>query len=293
MTVAASFIRGKPIMQTYDPGATVLHAGDVVVIGDLPCVVHEDDPAFTGAGTLDAVAVGGGIYAMTADASIPLGTSVYWDPTQLKVTESAATGTVHFGVIVGGANDKLSDAAATTCSVLHAPAAGGAGSTIYSLGATANDNISNTASETAFATTATIPAGSLQAGDIVHIRTVVNVLAQNSTNTNNVKLKIATSGGNTYTAIITSGAANLAANGMVYIDVDCVFTAVGTAGSFYANGIQLTNIATGTTALPVVLGATAINTNEAVIIEVTDTQSAGSVGNNAQLQMLNVSRQRR
>src|SRR4051794_31558775 len=102
MTVQASFVAGKPRMVDYDPGSSTVHAGDVIVVGDLPCVAHEDIPAFTGAKTLDALAVGGGCYAMTADASYPIGTYVFWDPTAGKVTTAAAGNTVPFGWIVGG-----------------------------------------------------------------------------------------------------------------------------------------------------------------------------------------------
>jgi predicted RecA/RadA family phage recombinase len=117
----ASFVSGKPLMVNYDPGATVINAGDVVVVGNLPCVAHEAIPAFTGAKTLDALAVQGGIYDVTAAASYSPGTYVHWDPTAVKVTAIPAGGTVPFGVVVGGAANALSDAAGTAVAVLHAP----------------------------------------------------------------------------------------------------------------------------------------------------------------------------
>lgn len=292
MTVSASFISGKPIMVDYDPGATVVHAGDVVIVGDLPCVAHEDIPAFTGAKTLDAVAIRGGNYAMTADGTYPIGSYVYWDPTQSKVTASdtASASAVPFGWIVGGSTNRLSDAAGTAVLVHHDPTDDTG--LIYCLGATANDNITNTSAETAFATTAVIPAGQLAAGDVLHVRAVGIVNAQNSTNTNAVKLKISTAA-NTFTAILNTGAINAAANAVFMIDADLIFTAVGASGNLYATGDSSFGTTAGGTRTGFLLANTAINTNLAVTVEVTDTQSAASTGNVTQLMELLIEKKRR
>ncbi len=124
MTMAA-FLRGKPIMQPYSVGAGSCNAGDVVVVNDLPCVAHEDIPAFTGGETTDSLAVSGGIYQIPADAAYADGTYVLWDTSKLQVTTVSAITTYPFGWIVGGPNDLASDGgptgAASLASVLHHP----------------------------------------------------------------------------------------------------------------------------------------------------------------------------
>ena len=120
----AAFIRGKPRFTDYDPGATVVHAGDVIVIGKVPCIAHVDIPAFAGAKTLDALAIGGGIYEMTAAVgTYAIGTFVYWDSNAAKVTTASSNTTTPFGVIVGGAAHRLSDATGATVTVAHDPEA--------------------------------------------------------------------------------------------------------------------------------------------------------------------------
>ena len=131
----AAFVSGKPRMVNYDPGATVVHAGDVIVIGKVPCIAHVDIPAFTGAKTLDALAIGGGIYEMTADVgTYAIGTFMFWLPSSSKVTGTFATGAVPFGPIVGGTAHALSDAAGTTVLVAHEPEAPTAMATSFASG---------------------------------------------------------------------------------------------------------------------------------------------------------------
>ena len=119
----ASFVAGKPLMVDYT--GTGVSAGDVIVIGGMPCVAHEDIPAFTGGLTKDALAVGGGIYAMAADGAYPNGTFVYWDSVLLQVSAQIGANRMPFGEIVGGATYQLSDGgptgAAAVCLVRHLP----------------------------------------------------------------------------------------------------------------------------------------------------------------------------
>lgn len=292
----ASFLKGKPIMQDYTPSSSY-NAGDVIVIGNAPFVAHEDNPPFTQTGGVfgttikDALACRGGIYAMTADQNYySMGTYVYWDPTNLVVTGASGANCVPFGWIVGGATDQLSDATATTVSVLHDPSDDTG--MVLKLGATTNDNITNTATETAFANTAVIPANSLVPGDTIHVRAVARVIAQNSTNTNAISVKISTAAA-TFTTVFNTGAVNAAANAVAIIDTDLIFTAVGGSGAFYATG-DLAFGATGTATRSVqFLPSTSIATNIAVTVEVTDLQSAASTGNNVQLVELLVEKRRK
>ena len=127
MTVAArpyaAFWSGKPVMARYTT-TSGYKAGDVIVVGGLPCVAHEDKPAFTGDTLLDSLAVGGGIYKMVADAAYPPGTSVYWDDTNKKAT-TTATANKHFGWLLAGADGDMAGAGSTgdltACYVYHDP----------------------------------------------------------------------------------------------------------------------------------------------------------------------------
>lgn len=164
----------------------------------------------------------------------------------------------------------------------------------FQLGAVSTtDTVTNTATETAFATTAVIPANYLAAGDALHIRLAVEVTAQNSTNTNTIKLKIQTASGPTFTVLVSTGAQNVAANGVCLIDVDVFFTAIGATGSFYMVGDQAFGAQGTATRSPVALGATAINTTETITIQATCTQSAASAGNITQLLSLEVTKKRK
>jgi hypothetical protein len=283
MTMAI-FKYGKPVMVKEVP-AVSYSAGDVIVKENIPFIAHVDNPPFGTTVITGALAAGGGVYTVTADAAYKVGTYVYWDPTNSKVT-TGVNGTVPFGWIVAGPSGYASDGGPTTdgdlCDVLHAPSA--APDLVLTLGVTANDNITNTNSETAFATIATIPAATLQAGDVVRVKAVAQVNAQNSTNTNQFKLAIETAV-NTFTTIYDSTALNIAASGLAVLDFDLVFTAVGNSGSFYAVGAAGTGN-TGASLATKALAATAINTTSAVRIRVTDTQSAASTGNVAQLLLM-------
>ena len=166
------------------------------------------------------------------------------------------------------------------------------GVTNYALGAiNTADNISNISTETAFATTGTIPAQALQAGDVIHVRAVAQVTAQNSTNTNRFKLKIQNTGNNT--TLFDSTALNIAANGMCVVDFDIFLTAAGASGAFYAIGeSNVANLNAGAKSVQAVAN-TAINTNTAITIQLTDTVNAANAGNNATLLDLEVWNHRR
>jgi len=291
MSQMTYYVGGKPIMVDYTPTNTY-NTGDVIVIGDMPFVAHVANPPFGTAVIKDALGARGGIYAGTADVnSYQVGTYVYWDPTDQQFTATGSTTSVPFGWIVGlGANNAADTTASTTISVLHDPSDDTG--MIYVSGQTANDNITNTGSETAFARTAIIPAGTLEPGDTIHVRAVVLVTGQNSTNTNNVKLKMTTAV-NTFTQLFASGAVNAAANAVCIIDADILVTANGNAGSFQVTGDEAFGAQGTATRSPFYVAATAFNTNIAITVEVTDTQSAASTGNVTQLVELIVEKKRK
>lgn len=98
MTMQAQFRSGNPVMGEYTPGAAV-SAGDVVVLGEMPCVAH----AAIAANELGALAAGGGIYRVTAAGPLAAGALVYWDDTNNKVT-ATATGNKAFGFVAPGSS---------------------------------------------------------------------------------------------------------------------------------------------------------------------------------------------
>ena len=120
----STYRMGKPVMVPFDAGVTTYNAGDVIVEGPTPVVVHLDIPQFTGGATQDAVAVGGGIYEMVTDGTGVIGDEVFWDATNKKIT-ATAVGNTHFGIMVAGPTFLLSGASPTTdldlCWVLHRP----------------------------------------------------------------------------------------------------------------------------------------------------------------------------
>lgn len=124
MTMAA-FKYGKPVMAAGTP-SVAYSAGDVLVFGGVPMVAHVDNPPFSPTVVEDALAVGGGIYTMAADAAYPVGQAVLWDTLKQQVTTTYRAGiSVPFGYIVGGPTGQYGDggptAAGSLCDVLHQP----------------------------------------------------------------------------------------------------------------------------------------------------------------------------
>jgi predicted RecA/RadA family phage recombinase len=111
MSFNAQFDSGDPIMVDYTPGSAV-SAGDVVVQSEVPMVAHED----IASDALGALAAMGGIYKMTADAAIAIGTRVYWNASSNKVT-TTASGHKLFGFVVADPSSQDGD----IVSVLHVP----------------------------------------------------------------------------------------------------------------------------------------------------------------------------
>lgn len=300
MAMSATYLRGKPIMQDSWPSSTWA-AGDVIVIGNRPFVAHVDNPPSSVGNVLpsgpttikDALAVSGGIYQMASDAAYPVGIYVYWNPTAKQITASPTSGgnCVPFGWIVGGPSDLLSDGgptgAAGLCSIMHDPTDDTG--MLYSVGAPANDSLTSLGAATAFATTVTIPAGQLVAGDMIHIRASAFVKQQNSNDTNLLVLQWANNSVNT--VLCNTTAINAHNNAVCIIDVDLVFTSVGNSGSFNFVG----DSAFGANATRATLGAvnTTCNTNVNSTISLIDTQSSNSASNIVQLTELTVEKRRK
>jgi predicted RecA/RadA family phage recombinase len=263
--------------------AAAVNPGDVNIIGTFASVATEA----VSANQLGALAVSGKFFLPKDTSVFAQGDPVFWNPTGTPQLGTASTGcatSTPAGVRVGqacqaqvtGDNYVLTKLLPESRLDSH-----------FTPLADAITNVANT--DTAFATTATIPAGLLEAGDIISVKATGVVTGQNGANTNTVKLKILTAT-NTYTAIVNTGAVNAAANGTFIIDVDLIFGYVGASGGFTTVGAEAFGAPGTATLSPVYLANTAINTNTAITIEVTDQVNAASAGNVIQLLELNVAR---
>lgn len=120
---SVNFIGGRPQMVDYTPAAAK-SAGDVVVSGAVPFVVHVANPPFGTTTIKDAVAARGGVYQGTADGAMTVGGDAFWDATNAKFTTTAA-GNTHFGTTVAGPTGDLVGAGPTADGnavyVLHDP----------------------------------------------------------------------------------------------------------------------------------------------------------------------------
>lgn len=92
----AKFLHGQPVMVDHTPAVAVA-AGQVVLSGNLTLVAHLD----IAAGRKGALAMGGGVYELTADGDLAPGDKVYWNDTTNKITKTAAAGAnKHFGYVL-------------------------------------------------------------------------------------------------------------------------------------------------------------------------------------------------
>lgn len=135
--------------------------------------------------------------------------------------------------------------------------------------------------ETAFDVSYTLPKNSLRAGDILHIRAVVNFAnASNSTETALIRLKIGS------TTIAATVALDHAAGDVAVINATLHVRAVGAAGSILAFGHKSAGVPT-TVAAPQTQGfylaPTAIDTTVAQAITVTQQNSGSNANTGGQL----------
>lgn len=110
MAFQARLHHGTPRMVDYTPSSAVA-AGDVVVIGSVPHIAHLDIPA----NRKGALAAQGGVYQVTAAATIAVGKKVYWDDTANRVTETTGTNTSF------GWTESAAGTSGSSVYVLHMP----------------------------------------------------------------------------------------------------------------------------------------------------------------------------
>jgi hypothetical protein len=142
--------------------------------------------------------------------------------------------------------------------------------------------IVNIAVITAYDKSYTIPANTLQAGDVIRIKAQVIATATNSTDTLVVTLKI---GG---TTVIATTALDVANGDLGYIEADIVIRTVGASGTLVGTGVWNTGVPGTATTRAFLLASTAIDTTATQAITVSSTWSVQDVGNSSRLDILTV-----
>lgn len=146
--------------------------------------------------------------------------------------------------------------------------------------------ITNLTAETDFDKSFALSANDLAVGDVLHIRALVSVPAQNSTDTLNVKLYIGT------VAIAATGAVDVATGDEALIDAYVVVTAVGASGNVRGSGLTAEGVPGTVTGKAFILAPTALDTTVANTIKATATWSVANAGNQAVLKSLTVTSER-
>lgn len=100
-----TYVSGRPKMFTYTPASAKL-AGDVVVIGGFPVVLHAPNPQYGTTTAQDAASSGGGIYKGIADGALAVGARVFWDDTNDKFS-ATSVGNTDFGILLAGPTGDL------------------------------------------------------------------------------------------------------------------------------------------------------------------------------------------
>lgn len=113
MAAEARLKHGNPLMCDYTPSGADVAAGKVVAVGDITAIAHSKIVD----GTLGALAVGGGVYTVTAAGAYSAGTRVYWDDSANKVTTTLDSNK-GFGYIAPGSS---SGADGDLVDVIHSP----------------------------------------------------------------------------------------------------------------------------------------------------------------------------
>ena len=147
--------------------------------------------------------------------------------------------------------------------------------------------ITNTNTETVFSNgTYTVAANALFVNDTLRVSGQVNILSQNATDTNTIKVYVGAAN-----VVLNFGALSLPAGSVVNFDLQFRFSAVGASGSFTGNGTYWYTVGANTSPISaqLALTATTLATNATFVVKVSDTMSAASTADQAQLQSFRVS----
>lgn len=144
--------------------------------------------------------------------------------------------------------------------------------------------VSNTAAETNFDKTYTLPANKPKAGDALRIRAQVIASATNATDTLVVRIKLGS------IMIVATPTVDVGNDDIAVIDVTILFRTVGAAGTMVAFGFASLGANGTATGRAVSLPSTAVDTTAALVIAVSAQWSAASAGNSCRLDGLLVER---
>jgi len=141
--------------------------------------------------------------------------------------------------------------------------------------------ITNLTAETDFDQKMTIPADTLKVGDVLKIKAMGKVIAQNGADTHNVKLYFGTE------ELAATGAINAPAADYFVFDAVVTVRVIGASGKIVASGFQILDAA-GTAPLSFALDEATEATNVAVDVKLTSTCSVANAGNQIRLDQLSV-----
>lgn len=148
----------------------------------------------------------------------------------------------------------------------------------------------NTTTEALFDTQYSIPANSLQAGELIKVFYQGIATATNATDTLTIKLYL---GGLTGTAILTGTATDVADNNIFAGWAEILIRTVGASGTFVACGAHTdAPAASGTAVMDIteITASTAIDTTAAQVIGVGADWSVANAGNSCRLDIMRVER---
>jgi predicted RecA/RadA family phage recombinase len=245
-------------------------AGEVVVQGDLVGITRTE----IAANRLGSLALEG-VFEFTKPSGVALtvGQKAYWDATNQRVAGDSAVGRLVGRVV--------KDAAATDTTVRVFLEMQATADLLYSAEA-ASAVITNTVTETAFDKSVTIPANTLQVGDVLRVRAQGICPSTNSTDTLNVRLKVGT------VTLVATGAVDVANNDLFHLEADLVVRAIGANGSIVASGLQALGTEGTVTTKPAKLAASALDTTAAQTVAITATWSVANAGNQVRLDLFDV-----
>lgn len=254
----------------YTPSSAVA-AGDVIFQAGLGGFAK----TAIAASDLGALCTEGVIRIEKDGNAIVAGGKVYWDATNLRVSRDPSVGNF-FGRAVAAAT-----AGATTADVLVWP--NDAGGRILALAAeAASSALSNTVTETNFDNSVlTIPANTLNLGDVIRVKAQGIATATNSTDTLTGRVKLGS------TAILSTGAVDVANNDIFYLEGDIVVRTIGASGTIVATGLVAIGAAGTVTAKAQFLASTTIDTTAAITAAISGQWSVASGSNSCRLDVCN------
>lgn len=154
----------------------------------------------------------------------------------------------------------------------------------------ASTAISNLTAETAFDTSHSIPANSLQPGEVIRVRFQGIATSTNSTDTLLIRLRI---GGVAGTALLTGTATDVANNNIFAGEAQITIRTIGASGTFVAVGTHTEVPAASGTAvhdITEITASTTIDTTAAQVINATATWSVASSSNSCRMDVFTVER---